>query len=149
MTYIVSSFLNSIYRNWFTIFHSRWQKQSEEQEERDTRNYEIDENDQRGREIDDDYQNNKEFESHEMMQQKEINRDVSRGGSNSGDKSMFSRNSSQGETSSQTGLELEKITDSARVSEETTTGLWLSLIGLELTVLERSRELSSRDWYTC
>lgn len=74
--------------------------------------------------MDDDYQNNKEFESHEM-QQKEINRNVSRGG-NSGDKFVFSRNSSQSETSSQTGLELEKITDSARVSEETTTRLWLS-----------------------
>ncbi|XP_016910076.1 uncharacterized protein LOC107996508 isoform X2 [Apis cerana] len=102
---------------------SRWQKHSEKEEEQDARNYESDENDdqrERGM-MDDDYQNNKEFESHEM-QQKEINRDVSRGG-NSGDKFVFSRNSSQSETSSQTGLELEKITDSARVSEETTTGL--------------------------
>ncbi|KAG6802727.1 hypothetical protein HZU73_01562 [Apis mellifera caucasica] len=105
---------------------SRWQKQSEKQKEQDAiANYEVDENDdQRGRGMmDDDYQNNKEFESHEMMQQKEINRDVSRGSGNSGDKSVFSRNNSQSETSSQTGLELEKITDSARVSEETTTGL--------------------------
>lgn len=78
-----------------------------------------------GRGTDDDYQNDKEFESREVMQQKEINRDgdVSRRGGNSGDKSVFSRNGSQGETSSQTGLELEKITDSARASEETTTGL--------------------------
>lgn len=82
--------------------------------------------------MDDDYQNNKEFESHEMMQQKEINRDVSRGSGNSGDKSVFSRNNSQSETSSQTGLELEKITDSARVSEETTTGLWLSFDGFRI-----------------
>ena len=93
--------------------------------------------------MDDDYQNNKEFESHEMMQQKEINRDVSRGSGNSGDKSVFSRNNSQSETSSQTGLELEKITDSARVSEETTTGLWLSFDGFRI---DGSRELSSRDW---
>lgn len=76
-----------------------------------------------GRGTDDDYQNDKEFESREVMQQKEINRDgdVSRRGGNSGDKSVFSR--PQGETSSQAGLELEKITDSARASEETTTGL--------------------------